>query len=182
MYTKMQESGCTEIIPLIFTWAIWNRYPVFSHPEFSRGSLCGVNVAWWVLDAGILSFLSSLRAHQLTTHGGCNCCGIICLLIFHFACSHMHILWREMKNSSLSTYGCQFENRQNREGWLHRASQCGSHLIPRTLPCLCVPFAFLQRLSSWILKAWGIFLNVYFWFLIFTTLCGFLSYNNTNQP
>ena len=29
----MQASGLTEIIPLIFTLAIWGQYPVLSHPE-----------------------------------------------------------------------------------------------------------------------------------------------------
>ena len=33
MYRKMQASGLTEIIPLIFTLAIWGQYPVLSHPE-----------------------------------------------------------------------------------------------------------------------------------------------------
>ena len=34
VYGKIQESGLTEIIPLICTSAIWGQYPVFSHPEF----------------------------------------------------------------------------------------------------------------------------------------------------
>ena len=38
MYRKMQESGLTEIIPLICTSAIWGQYPVFSHPELPRGA------------------------------------------------------------------------------------------------------------------------------------------------
>ena len=38
MYGKMQDSGITEIIPLIFTSVIWGRYPVFPHPEFPQGS------------------------------------------------------------------------------------------------------------------------------------------------
>ena len=33
MYWKMQESGLTEIIPLVCTSAIWGQFPVFSHPE-----------------------------------------------------------------------------------------------------------------------------------------------------
>jgi len=31
MYGKMQESGLTEIIPLMCTSAIWGQNPVFSH-------------------------------------------------------------------------------------------------------------------------------------------------------
>ena len=33
----MQESGLTEIIPLICTPGIWDQCPVFSHPEFPQG-------------------------------------------------------------------------------------------------------------------------------------------------
>ena len=38
MYEKMQESGLTEIISLIYLSAIWGQYPVCSHPEFAQGS------------------------------------------------------------------------------------------------------------------------------------------------
>ena len=34
----MQESGLTEINPLICTSAIWGLYPVFSYPEFPQHS------------------------------------------------------------------------------------------------------------------------------------------------
>ena len=34
----MQESGLTEIIPLMCTSAIWGLHPVFSYPEFPQGS------------------------------------------------------------------------------------------------------------------------------------------------
>ena len=37
MYEKMQESGLTEIIPLIGTSATWGQYSEFSHPEFPQG-------------------------------------------------------------------------------------------------------------------------------------------------
>ena len=37
MYGKMQESGLTEIIPLICTSAIWGQYPVLSLPESPQG-------------------------------------------------------------------------------------------------------------------------------------------------
>ena len=32
----MQESGFTEILPLICTSPVCGQYPVFSHPEFLR--------------------------------------------------------------------------------------------------------------------------------------------------
>ena len=34
----MQESGLTEIIPLIWTSHIWGPYPVFLHAVFPQGS------------------------------------------------------------------------------------------------------------------------------------------------
>ena len=37
----MQESGLTEIIPLICFSALQGQYPVFSHPESPRGVLLG---------------------------------------------------------------------------------------------------------------------------------------------
>ena len=37
MYGKIQESGLTEISPLIFILANWGQYPVFLHPEFLHG-------------------------------------------------------------------------------------------------------------------------------------------------
>ena len=51
MYGKSQESGLIEIIPSICALAIWGQYPVFSY-------------------SGILSLLSSHRAHQLTKDCG----------------------------------------------------------------------------------------------------------------
>ena len=38
----MQESGLTEIIPLIRTSALWGQYPVLSHPESPQGASLGV--------------------------------------------------------------------------------------------------------------------------------------------
>ena len=61
----MQESGLTKIIPLIRTSAVWGQYPVFSHPKVLRA----YHREWLQSEgcsmAGILSFLSSLRAYQL---------------------------------------------------------------------------------------------------------------------
>ena len=37
-YGKTQESGLTEITPLICTSAIWGQHAVFSHPELPQGS------------------------------------------------------------------------------------------------------------------------------------------------
>ena len=66
MYGKIQETGLTEIIPLISTSVIWGQYPMFSHPKFPQGSLgsgCSLMVARQQV---FFSFLSFLRAHQLT--------------------------------------------------------------------------------------------------------------------
>ena len=41
MFGKMEESGLTEIIPLICTLAIWGQHPVLSYPESSQGALLG---------------------------------------------------------------------------------------------------------------------------------------------
>ena len=41
MYGKMQESGFTEIIPLICTSAICDQYPMFLYPEVPQGSAVG---------------------------------------------------------------------------------------------------------------------------------------------
>ena len=45
LYGMMQESGLTEIIPLICTSAVWGQYPVLSHPESLQGALSGVAAA-----------------------------------------------------------------------------------------------------------------------------------------
>ena len=87
----MQESGLTEIIPLICASAIWGQYPVFSHPEFPQGlPLKGVDTVWWLLD-GRYYFPSSLSAHQLTTSSGgiADDWDILCLL-----------MWQEIFHSS----------------------------------------------------------------------------------
>ena len=42
LYGKMEETGLTEIIPLICTSTFWGQHPVFSHPAFPQGSLWGV--------------------------------------------------------------------------------------------------------------------------------------------
>ena len=62
----MQKSGLTEIIPLICTSAIWSQDPVFSHHHFPQVSLWGVAASDSCEMSGTLSFLNSLRAHQLT--------------------------------------------------------------------------------------------------------------------
>ena len=68
MYGKMQESGLTEIIPLICTSAIWSQYPAFLHPESPQGAQLGVIAVAEGLAVGspFVSILSSLRAN----HGG----------------------------------------------------------------------------------------------------------------
>ena len=54
MYGKMQESGLTEIIPLIWTSGIWGRYPVFLILSLLRMHTCGVAAVADGLMAGIL--------------------------------------------------------------------------------------------------------------------------------
>ena len=51
MYVKMQESGFTEVIPLICTSAIWGQHPVFSilnpfrgHSQWGGWGLNGSNI------------------------------------------------------------------------------------------------------------------------------------------
>ena len=69
----MQESGLTDIIPLMCISAVWGQYSVFWHPEcpqeltVSRG--CSLTAARWHV---FFCFLSSLRAHQFTVGSGCN--------------------------------------------------------------------------------------------------------------
>ena len=76
MHGKTQESGLTEILPLICTSAIWGQDPVLSPPEFPQGAPSGVGGMGGVatlsddFDGGhYVSILSSLRAHHL---GCCN--------------------------------------------------------------------------------------------------------------
>ena len=67
MYKKMQESGLSEIIPLLCNIVICGRYPVFSHPESSQGAELGVNATAEGLAVGspFGATLSSLKAHHL---------------------------------------------------------------------------------------------------------------------
>ena len=46
MYVKMQDSGPTEIIPLVCISSTWGQYLVFSHPEFPQGS--PAHHPWWL--------------------------------------------------------------------------------------------------------------------------------------
>ena len=67
----MQESGLTDIIPVIC-----NQPSEISILCYILSFLRAHHRVWLQSDgyyvAGILSFLSSLKAHQLTIHGGCN--------------------------------------------------------------------------------------------------------------
>ena len=45
MYGRMQETGLTEIIPLICTLTIWSQYPVFLPPESPQGAQSEAAVA-----------------------------------------------------------------------------------------------------------------------------------------
>ena len=68
MYGKTQESGLTEIIPLIHTSAIRTRI-LFSHPESPQGSPWGVAAVWWLLD-GRYSFLPEFPQGWPARHPG----------------------------------------------------------------------------------------------------------------
>ena len=52
--------------------AVWGQYPVLpqSSSGLTHGSGCGLMAARWQIF--FVSFLSFLRAHQLTISGGCN--------------------------------------------------------------------------------------------------------------
>ena len=69
MYGKMQESELTEIIPLICTSALWGQCPVFLVLSFLRAHLRELLQSGGCYRAGILSFLSALRAYQFTIPG-----------------------------------------------------------------------------------------------------------------
>ena len=87
MYGETQESGLTEIIPLICTAAIWDQYPVFSHPESPQGapSRAPVRAAviWWLDGCNNLCLLiqqevifilivykqTNKQKHQIGDHG-----------------------------------------------------------------------------------------------------------------
>ena len=71
----IQESGLTEIIPLICASAFWGQSPVFSHPEFPQAPLSDggggassslMAVSW---RSFFVIFLSSLGSHH---QGGYN--------------------------------------------------------------------------------------------------------------
>ena len=51
MCGKMQESGLTEVIPLMCTSNIWDQNPVFSHPQFPQAAPLVVATVCWLLDA-----------------------------------------------------------------------------------------------------------------------------------
>ena len=54
MYGKIQESGLTEIFPLIYISVTWGQYPVLSHPESSQGAPFGAAAAVDCQMVGIL--------------------------------------------------------------------------------------------------------------------------------
>ena len=66
----MQESGLTEIIPLICTSAIWGQYPAFLHPESPQGSQVGVTAVaeGWAVGSPFVSIVSSLGVHRLGSY------------------------------------------------------------------------------------------------------------------
>ena len=67
----MQESGLTEIIPLVCVSAVWGKDSVFTSQVssgFTVGSGCSLITARWRYSF----FMSFLRAHQLTICDDCN--------------------------------------------------------------------------------------------------------------
>ena len=67
----MQESGLIEIIPLISKPAIWNLYPVLSHPESLQGAQLGMTAENEGLALGCLFCLhpESPQGSPLTVTG-----------------------------------------------------------------------------------------------------------------
>ena len=62
----MQESGLSEVIPLVPTLAILGQYPILSHPESPQGTtleLAAV-VQGLVLGSPFVSILTFLRVHH----------------------------------------------------------------------------------------------------------------------
>ena len=88
MYGKMQESGLTEIIPLICTSAIWGQYPDTSW--VSSGLTQGVAAVWCLLDGrhSFQPWVSSADGSRWRA-AIVDDCDILCLLIwqeiFHFS-------------------------------------------------------------------------------------------------
>ena len=86
MCGKIQESGFTEIIPLICTLDMSGRCSVFSHPESFQSSLLGLAAvlmaARWQT---FFTFFCFLGAHQLIMVMAAitDNSEILCLLIWH---------------------------------------------------------------------------------------------------
>ena len=57
MYGKMQESGLTEIIPLMCILAILGQNAPFLHPESPQGMQSGGFSGWWLAVHSILCLL-----------------------------------------------------------------------------------------------------------------------------
>lgn len=66
MYRKMQESGLTEIIPLVCTLSIRGQCPVLFHPESTLGARMWVAAVAKGLASSspFVPILSALRAHH----------------------------------------------------------------------------------------------------------------------
>ena len=95
MCGKMQESGLTEIIPLICISAIWGWYPVRSHFEFLqkgsplRGS-CNV-IACWLPRLLFTDMASNIFFHWCLLLSSCVC--HIAYIQDHLNGSHRQSLW-----------------------------------------------------------------------------------------
>ena len=66
IHRKIQESGLTDILPLMRPSATWGQYPVFSHPEFPQDTPWGVAAVWWLVDGRFSFLLEFRRAYKLT--------------------------------------------------------------------------------------------------------------------
>ena len=67
----MQESGLTEITPLMCTSALWGQHSVLSHPESPKAAQLGAAAVAEGLMVGspFVSILSSFSIHH---QGGCS--------------------------------------------------------------------------------------------------------------
>ena len=105
MYGKMQESGLTEIIPLMCTLAIWGQEPVLSHfsplrVHHREGVAVAADCQMW-MGSGVAaaSILSSLWAHS---QGGYN---VVTWWLLHPLLTDMAaIFFNHRKNSIWSKF------------------------------------------------------------------------------
>ena len=128
MYRKLQESGFTEIIPLICTSAICSQYPVFLHPEFPQGSPEGVAALWWMLSSVPLSHVRLFATPWTAAHQAS--------LVYHqlpeLAQTHVHRVSDAIQPyHPLSSTSSPAFNLSQHEGLFQRVSS--SHQVAKVL-------------------------------------------------